>query len=57
MEAPNAMAIGECRDCILNCDETSWKLHRVNILTWARCGSENVRINIHGDEKECITVL
>ena len=21
------------------------------------CGSENVRINIHGDEKECITVL
>ena len=26
------------RDCILNCDETSWKLHPGNILTWARCG-------------------
>ena len=45
------------RDCILNWDETSWKLHRGNILTWARCGSENVRINVHGDEKECIPVL
>ena len=45
------------RDCILNCDETSWKLHSGNILTWARCGSENVRIDIRGDEKECITVL
>ena len=45
------------RDCILNCDETSWKLYPGNILTWARCRSENVRINVHGDEKECITVL
>ena len=45
------------RDCILNCDETSWKLHPGNVLTWARCGSENVRIHVRGDEKECITVL
>ena len=45
------------RDCILNCDETSWKLHPGNVLTWARCGSQSVRIHIRGDEKECITVL
>ena len=45
------------RDCILNCDETSWRLHPGNVLTWARCGSQSVRINIRGDEKECITVL
>ena len=42
---------------IVNCDETSWKLYPSGILTWADVGSEDVQIQIHGDEKECLTVL
>lgn len=42
---------------VVNCDETSWKIYPSGILTWADTGSEDVQIDIGGDEKECLTVL
>ena len=45
------------RSCILNCDETSWKLYPNGLLTWADRGSQNVQIRIDGDEKMTIAVL
>jgi hypothetical protein len=42
---------------ILNCDETSWRLHPNNILPWWDIGADDVLIKIQGDEKEALTVL
>jgi hypothetical protein len=42
---------------ILNCDETCWRLYPSGILTWAATGSENVAIEIPGDEKTSITAM
>jgi hypothetical protein len=42
---------------VLNCDETCWRLYPNGILTWAETGSENVAIEIPGDEKASITAM
>jgi hypothetical protein len=44
-------------DSVLNCDETSWKLHPNGILTWAATGSQNVAIATSGNEKDALTVM
>jgi hypothetical protein len=38
-------------DCILNWDETSWKLSPNGILTWADRGSDNFPVNVTGNER------
>lgn len=45
------------RDCLINADETSWAVFPGNIFTWSTTRSENVAINIKGNEKDCLTVL
>jgi hypothetical protein len=35
---------------IVNCDETSWRLYRNNILTWWDTAADDVSIPIQGDE-------
>jgi hypothetical protein len=42
---------------VLNSDETCWRLYPSGILTWAATGSENVAIEIPGDEKTSITAM
>jgi hypothetical protein len=42
---------------INNCDETARLLDPNGVLTWAEPGSESIRAKIHGNEKDCVTVL
>ena len=44
-------------DLIVNCDETSWKVHPDNILTWAQKGTDTTPLAFNGSDKDCITVL
>jgi hypothetical protein len=41
----------------INCDETSWFLHRKGAPTWAELGCQSVQAKINGDEKDCITAV
>jgi hypothetical protein len=43
-------------DCILNCDETMWRLCPHDVLTWVKTKADDVSIYIDGDEKDGITV-
>jgi hypothetical protein len=44
-------------DRIINCDEISWPLHRIGILTWAEVGTESVQTKIEHNEKKHFTVV
>jgi hypothetical protein len=42
---------------VRNCDETSWKLYPNGIFTRAGTGSQNVVVNVTGNDKNSITVM
>jgi hypothetical protein len=42
---------------MLHCAETSWKLYPNGILPWADRGSDNVTLDVSGNEKDCFTVM
>jgi hypothetical protein len=42
---------------VLNCDEISWKSCANGIVTCADTGSQNIAVNVTGNEKESITVM
>ena len=43
--------------CIINCDQTNWKLINFSGLTWAKRGAEEVTVNIEGDSKKSFTAM
>jgi hypothetical protein len=47
----------DTRFLLANMDETSWKIAYPGIMTWAKKGAENVRINLNYNAKECITAF
>ena len=48
---------GKDKRYVLNCDETAWYVYPNGILTWVLTGSEDVSVNITGNEKDCLIVL
>jgi transposase len=43
--------------CIVNCDETAWRVIPSGLLTWARVGEDSVSGALDGNDKESITAL
>jgi hypothetical protein len=45
------------RDLIFNCDETAWRLFPNGVMTWAPMRTNNVQIQIDGDDNSAIRAL
>ena len=45
------------QDRILNAEETAWKIMPNGITTWAIRGSDNVKLIVEDDTKECLSVM
>jgi hypothetical protein len=44
-------------NCIINVDESSWRVHPTGLRTWAHRGAQNVSLRIGGGEKDAFTVV
>jgi hypothetical protein len=44
-------------DLTVSCDETSWRVHSGNLLTWWDMSADNVSVHANGSEQSSIAVL